>query len=179
MDLIKYVSDQTLDGNSELGDWNIRQAVRAVVLDMDNRIALMHIGKFNVYKLPGGGIDNMENIEAAFQREMLEETGCEVKKIRELGVVIEKRDEWKLVQVSYCYVAKVVKIGDLQLTTEEIAEDFSLHWVSDIGEAVKLVESSGSKRYDDKYIKIRDSAILQKAKNLFFKDHSNSTDGLK
>lgn len=74
---------------------------------------------------------------------------------------------------------EVTKTGDLQLTTEEIAEDFSLHWVNDIDEAIKLVESNGSKRYDDKYIKTRDSVILQKAKNLFFKDHSNSTDGLK
>lgn len=167
MILIKYISDSELMKENDIPKepvWNVRQAARAVLLDSQNRIALMHIGKYDVYKLPGGGMDEGETLEQAFIREIKEETGCEAEKIADLGITIEKRDEWKLVQISHCFLARVTKMGEHQMTAEEKEEGFSLHWVESIEEAIRLVGLNSSDRYDDNYIRQRDLAILNRAK---------------
>ncbi len=173
MKLINYLTDNNLDiSNSKaktLGDWNVRIAVRAVLLNNKNKIALMYIAKYDVYKLPGGGIDKGENLNTAFTREMLEETGCEAKRTKNIGITIEKRDKWKLFQVSHCFIASAKKMKNLELTDEEKTSGFSLHWIKSINQALKLVSKNKSKRYDDKYIKARDCSILQKAKELMIK----------
>ena len=149
-----------------LKGWNVRIAVRAVLLDDDGKVALMHIGAYDVYKLPGGGVDEEENLEAGFEREILEETGCKVRAIGDIGVFLEKREGWKLFQVSFAYLAKVLEKGELSLTKEEKEEGFSLQWVDSINQAIKLVLGSKSTRDDDKYMKLRDSSILKSAKKI-------------
>lgn len=57
----------------------IRQAVRAVVFDPDDRTALVHFdfGKYTVWATPGGGINPGESDEDALRRELAEELGLE------------------------------------------------------------------------------------------------------
>ena len=45
---------------------------------MMEKIAIFYKSNKNEYKLPGGGMENDENPEEAFKREVLEETGCVV-----------------------------------------------------------------------------------------------------
>jgi ADP-ribose pyrophosphatase YjhB (NUDIX family) len=166
MNLIGYSNDQIIKENPVLNsyrDWNIRLAVRAVLMDKEGKVALMHIGKYKVYKLPGGGVDEGEKLDKAFIREILEETGCDARATQDLGVHIEKRGEWKLFQISFCYLAKALHKGKLNLTEEEKATDFSLVWVDNLNKAFELVGQNESSRYDDQYIKIRDTAILKQA----------------
>ena len=166
MNLIAFLADQdkipTIDENT-LSNWNVREAVRVVLFNEKGEIALMHIGKYDVYKLPGGGMEHGETLERAFVRELLEETGCEAEKIAEIGVTVEKRDDWKLIQISHCYTAKVTKMGENHLDKGEVEEEFTLHWVKNIDQAIKLIESNKSKEYDNAYITLRDSEILKKA----------------
>jgi len=169
MKFIKYITDSKLGHKTsvETGEgWNVRQAVRAVLFNDNDKVALMHIAKYDVYKLPGGGVDEGESLDEAFTREMLEETGCEAKKTDTIGITIEKRDQWKMFQISHCFIAKAKKVKRLELTDEEKESGFSLHWVESIDKALELVSKNKSDRYDDKYIKARDSAILQKAKEI-------------
>jgi ADP-ribose pyrophosphatase YjhB (NUDIX family) len=73
----------------------------------------------NLLVLPGGTVDNGESSIKAFQREILEETGCLMKEIKVLGVmkVIKKR----YLSYTICYVAKINrKRKKLNLTIEEI-----------------------------------------------------------
>ena len=82
-----------------------RGASRAVVFDNDGNIALLHATKKNFHKLPGGGIEQGESIEKALHREIMEEIGCTIKNIRELGIIEEFRNKFSLHQLSYCFLA--------------------------------------------------------------------------
>jgi len=42
-----------------------RKAVRVVVFDNENKVAIINVSKLNYYKLPGGGIEESEPIESA------------------------------------------------------------------------------------------------------------------
>jgi 8-oxo-dGTP diphosphatase len=65
-------------------DLNLRRAVRAVLLDPDDRVLLVrwHFehpdGPVDIWGTPGGGIDDGEGPEDAVRRELLEETGLAV-----------------------------------------------------------------------------------------------------
>ena len=52
-----------------------RKAVRAVVFDDENKVALINVLNRSYYKLPGGGIEESESMEDALKRECLEEIG--------------------------------------------------------------------------------------------------------
>jgi len=59
------------------GALRIREAVRAVVVDPDDRFLLVRwiLGGLNVWGTPGGGIEPDEDVEAALRRELDEELG--------------------------------------------------------------------------------------------------------
>ena len=170
MKLIKYISDNILGlSKTDLEtdeSWNTRIAVRTVMQDDGGKVALMYVKEYNIYKLPGGGIDDGETLKDAFDREILEETGSVAEISSEIGASIEKRDTWKLFQISHCFLAKLKHIGEQKLTKEEVDTGFSLFWTKDIDEAIELVSKNKSDRYDDIYIKSRDSEILKIAKGL-------------
>jgi len=67
----------------------LRNAVRAVTLN-ENKILMVHLGKTDEYKFPGGGIEENETVEEALTREVLEEVGCNVIRIEEkIGIMTE------------------------------------------------------------------------------------------
>src|SRR5262249_41271346 len=71
----------------------LRRAVRALVLDPEDRVLLVRFDWPNktVWALPGGGVDSGETLERAIVRELAEESGLrEV----ELGPHIWKRTHW-------------------------------------------------------------------------------------
>jgi 8-oxo-dGTP diphosphatase len=55
----------------------LRQGVRAVVLDDNDRILLVHFEfpDWTLWATPGGGIESDESLEAAIRRELREEVG--------------------------------------------------------------------------------------------------------
>lgn len=69
-----------------------RKAARGVLLDKDNQVYLLNVSKHGYHKLPGGGIDEGEEITQAFERELMEEVGCKAEIIAELGTIVEYRD---------------------------------------------------------------------------------------
>ena len=170
MNLIKYISDSKIEPSLPedvvSDDWQVRITARAVLIDDQNRIALMHIAKFNTYKLPGGGVDPGEDLDSALHREILEETGCTSRKLSEIGITIEKRDRWHLFQISHCYLAQVVSLGNSNLTEEEISAGFSLKWIQGAEEVIKLINQHISDDYDSQFMRLRDSAIIAQAINL-------------
>ena len=143
-----------------------RRAVRAVISDRNGQIALMYAKQKDYYKLPGGGVDESEDLEAALSRELLEETGSRATITEELGEVVEWRDFDKMNQVSYAYKAILVGEPDKpDFTQSEIDEGFEVRWVVNLDEAIKLVEATTA--HDDMevtFMSKRDAAILRSSR---------------
>ena len=145
-----------------------RRAARAVLYDEAGRIAVMHFAVTGSYKLPGGGIDEGEDIQVALHREVREEAGYEITDVEELGVVEEDRYYCGMHQTSYCFAAKVGKFVGTELTDEEAAQGMELAWVDSIDDAIAAIESESIVDEDGSQIghdmmKLREVAILRAA----------------
>lgn len=144
-----------------------RQAVRAVILDADNRVYLMYIGRKGTYKLPGGGIDEGEDNLTALAREVMEEVGVEIEVIAELGQIVEYRDFAQMKQTSYCYLAR--QVGDKgvnSLEADEIADGMAEMLADDIDQAIALVKDNPPAQQAGRYMQLRELKILDQAKQV-------------
>lgn len=141
-----------------------RKASRGVIFDTENKIALVYSAKNQYHKLPGGGVDEGEDFETALQRELIEEVGCKVENIEELGIVEEYRNKIGLHQISYGYVARVIEKGTAQLEANEVEEGYETQWF-DLDVAIEILESESSiEHYDGKFMCMRDITFLKEAK---------------
>jgi ADP-ribose pyrophosphatase YjhB (NUDIX family) len=154
---------------SSRDNYTTRLAARAVVMDDQNKVALLHVTRDHYYKLPGGGIDEGEDPRQALERELMEEIGCKAEVIDELGTVLEQRYFWNMTQVSYCFTAR--QIGEKSkpdFTDEERDAGFEIVWSKNIDEAITLLESSAETADPDelevKFMRMRDVAIAKRAK---------------
>jgi 8-oxo-dGTP diphosphatase len=142
----------------------VRRAARAILMNERSEIALMYVAQEKCHKLPGGGIEDNESITGALRREMLEEVGAEIEIVSDLGLIIEYRNKQKLVQISYCYMCKVIgNLVDPIFTEEELSAGFQIKWVN-LDEAITMVANDHPERYALQYIRKRDLAFLQAAK---------------
>lgn len=118
--------------------YETRIAPRAVLFDGD-KVAILHVGKYNYYKLPGGGKKPGESLELALKRECLEECGCDIEITGEIGSIVEYRDRNSQKQETFCFLAKVVgNKKEPSLTADEKKSEYSLLWV-DLDHAIDLV----------------------------------------
>jgi ADP-ribose pyrophosphatase YjhB (NUDIX family) len=165
MKLIKVIRDSDVRGG--FPDRPVEQeraASRAIVFDGEKKVALLHATKKHYHKLPGGGIEKGETIEAALDRELFEEIGCAVKNVRELGQIEEYRNQWALHQVSYCFLADLNgEKGAPHLEKDEIEDGFEPVWLS-LGDAIKILETETDiADYEGRFIQMRDLAFLKAA----------------
>lgn len=141
-----------------------RNAARAVVLNDKNEVAIIPVKKENSFyhKIPGGGIENGEDIEVALKREVLEELGGEIEIIDEIGEILEFRAPIK--QISYCYLARLAsKISSQNLTDFEKNLGFEqAEWLP-IDEAIKTFEKDKPKSYHAVFMSFRDKIFLEEA----------------
>ena len=133
----------------------VRQGARRIVLREDGKIAIFNKTNKNEYKLPGDGIENDENYKEAFEREVLEETGCEIEDIEELGYTLELKSQSNFKQKFYVYKAKVKKVtNNTKYTKQELDEGTFLVWFT-VEEALQKIEDSleyvKASEYDDLY----------------------------
>ncbi|MGH4119568.1 NUDIX hydrolase [Clostridium sp.] len=164
MELIKEIYEKDIDYTSENTDvvYKLRKAARAIVINDSGKIALLYVSKNNYHKIPGGGIEEGENIEIALHREIMEEVGVNIDVLGEIGIIIEYRNAFQQLQISYCYYAKVKgAIKETTFTDEEISNGFKLKWV-DFDEAISILENDIPDNYAGKFIQSRDSLFLRR-----------------
>lgn len=167
MKLLKTILPEDV-GEISIANLNYRErhACRAVVMDSDNNIAIMQINSDNYHKIPGGGIEGGETKEQALRREVLEEAGCNIEIMGEIGEILELRDFSRIKQVSYCYLAKVFgEKGDHAMTDGEKAEGMELIWIP-IDEVIVRMQNDHPSRPQRLMMSKRDLLFVQEAKKI-------------
>jgi 8-oxo-dGTP diphosphatase len=165
MELLKIIRDENFPtGVPEPATYGRRETARAVVFDKDKKIALLNVTKKNYHKLPGGGVEEGEDIETALHRELQEEIGCSATIMKEVGLIEEFRNEYAVHQISHCYTADVQgEKGAPQFERGEIADGFVPEWVS-LEEAIQILENESEvDDYEGKFIRLREVTFLKAA----------------
>ncbi|MDP2812546.1 MAG: NUDIX domain-containing protein, partial [bacterium] len=123
-------------------DYKLRIAPRAVLFDNDNKVALLHVAKYDYYKLPGGGKEPSEDLIEALKRECYEECGCNIEVTGEIGQILEYRDRIALKHETYGFLAKVVgEKKEPLFVQDERNSNYKLLWL-DLDKAIELVANS-------------------------------------
>ncbi len=124
-----------------------RRAARAIVLNGDS-ILLLYTKRYHDYTLPGGGIDDGEEITAGLIRELKEETGAKnIRDITPFGLYEEFRPWYKndaeiLHMESFCYSCSIdSELGTPNFEDYEIKNGMEAKWVN-IHEAIRHNEET-------------------------------------
>lgn len=113
-----------------------RKAARAIVLDGEE-ILMLYTERYHDYTLPGGGVDEYEDILQGLVRELREETGAQnIHNIKAFGLYDEFRPWYKddadiLHMVSYCFTCQVDReLGETNYETYEINNGMKPVWIN-------------------------------------------------
>lgn len=113
---------------------NIRFCVRVILSNDKNEICVIRSEKYNYMQIPGGGIDDGENITEALRRETEEETGFLIKNIKPIGYTLERREDvrngydWDQT-ISFVFIALPDEEVSTKYTEDEAAEGFRPIWI--------------------------------------------------
>ena len=160
MKILAELTDQNMLGLPGMSQAKPRITARAIVRRTDGLFAVMHIGKYDMYMLPGGGVDDGEAIEDALRRELAEETGCLCREIMPLGVVTENRAHADYTQMSYYFAVTTGGAAEEKhLTAEEISNGTSLQWRT-MEEVLHLIGDPVHEVFQRRFLQARDMAAL-------------------
>ena len=176
MDVLFKLTDEDIGYEyHELENPELRLAARGIVVRDDGKIAVFNKSNKNEYKLPGGGMEEDENPEEAFKREVLEETGCIIEITHILGTTEEYKAQSIFKQISYIFVGKVIEDTlQVNFTKKEKDEGAKLIWetpekalelITDCYD--KLVDSDYENVYATKFVVLRDRKLLEFYMNNF------------
>lgn len=144
-----------------------RYASRGFIKD-GSKIGLFYKKGHNEYKLPGGGLAKNETPTQAFEREILEETGCLIKDVKLIGYVEENKIQHNFRQISFIFTCNMLENTGTQHLTPEEEENDSLSYFKEYDEVYKMIENCYDKLtnftdydlYSEKFIIKRDLKIL-------------------
>jgi len=161
------ITDKDIYGSDELSANKPRVAVGLVLFDENKNIALSHIGIWDLHMLPGGGVDEGEDLISAAKREAWEETGCRCEIIADLGKTYQNSAKENFVQEKYHYLARVIgQKGELHLEEYEIESNTTVRWYS-IEQALNIISKENPRDILHEFLKRRDTTVLDEAIKIF------------
>lgn len=144
-----------------------RNRASAIVQNKAGKIALLNISNYDYWQLPGGRVDDQENLMAALKREILEEAGTDIEIISEIGTIIEYEDHCGVLQTTRCFLTKTR--GEPQkpsFTDEEIEEGLQLEWVT-VDQAIDMLKNGQPKRNYGHFNMRRELEFIKEARKKF------------
>lgn len=161
MKQICELNDKIVLGTEGLSTKAPRITARAIVKNQDGLYAVMYADKFKLHSLPGGGVEDGEDVLTALRREVYEETGCVCDEIQELGIVAENRASLDYTQINHYFVVTTTHApGENHLTEAEQNSRTILKWVT-WDEMVRIINEQEFDRVQGKYLKARDVVALR------------------
>ena len=158
--ILAELSDENVLGTGGLSSASPRLTARAILKREDGLFAVMYAKKFNLYSLPGGGIEGDESPETAIAREIWEETGCICSAIEPLGVVLENRFHADYTQIDFYFVVTTnAESGQLHLTPNEEQNGTHPQWHT-LYDVVRLIRDREHDTNQRKYLQARDVTAL-------------------
>lgn len=161
----------TLGGKTQF----TRKSTRAIVLKGEE-ILLLFTERYHDYSLPGGGLDDGEDIIAGMVRELKEETGAkDVSNIQEFGIYEEYRPWYKedfdiQHMISYCYTCEIHnELGETQFEDHEIHNGMTPVWIN-IDEAISHNEDTIKNSEKKGMSIVRETFLLHLIKKELIKD---------
>lgn len=151
-----------------------RDAARAIIFNDDKEVLFIYSSYYNDVSMPGGGVDEGEDLIEALYRECLEEAGAVLDSHKEYYKITEKRanitskEEFNIF-TSYYYICTYSKLVEPSLLDYEIKLGYENRWLS-LDEAIKLNEKALIKlTKNKKYTGVitRELRILNKLKEDF------------
>lgn len=161
MKQICELNDRIILGTDGMSTKAPRITARAIVKNQDGLYAVMYADKFKLHSLPGGGVEDGEDVLTALHREVYEETGCACDEIQELGIVAENRASLDYTQINYYFVVTTTHTsGENHLTEAEQDSRTVVEWHT-FDEMVRLINEQEFDRVQGKYLKARDVVALR------------------
>ena len=161
MKQICELNDRIILGTDGMSTKAPRITARAIVKNQDGLYAVMYADKFKLHSLPGGGVEDGEDVLTALRREVYEETGCICDEIQELGIVAENRASLDYTQINYYFVVTTTHTpGENHLTEAEQDSRTVVEWYT-FDEMVRLINEQEFDRVQGKYLKARDVVALR------------------
>lgn len=159
--LLCELNDEKLQiGHSFSTNWP-RLAARAVVRNREGKIGLVYVEKYDLYAMPGGGVEDGESPLDTVRREVREEAGCTCGEIAPLGVVYENRGSQNFVQQSWYYAVDAEEDNlSLTLTDKEKENGSQIRWFT-LEEAIRLIDTQDVTLDARKFVRARDLAALE------------------
>lgn len=155
------LNDRIILGTDGMSTKAPRITARAIVKNQDGLYAVMYADKFKLHSLPGGGVEDGEEVLTALRREVYEETGCACDEIQELGIVAENRASLDYTQINYYFVVTTTHTpGENHLTESEQDSRTVVEWHT-FDEMVRLINEQEFDRVQGKYLKARDVVALR------------------
>lgn len=150
------ITDKEILGTDGLSFVKPRLTARAILENSHGLFAVMYAEKFDLYSLPGGGVENGEEVMTALLREIQEETGCTCDEIEPLGYVEENRAHCDYTQISYYFVVKTnSSFLNPSFTESEKQSGANVQWHA-WEEAYRLIASAKHTTTQRKYLQARD-----------------------
>ncbi len=129
-------------------DYSIKLGARAILLNDKGQIALIHSTNRGWYKLPGGGREKGELARENLERELIEETGYNVKVLQNLGICRNVRHDWKMVAEAQIYLCQTTEFVGSQQMEDEKEDGDVLEWFDDFDAAISALKAVKLEKID-------------------------------
>ncbi len=160
--ILMEITDKDIDPSFvhvDTTNFRKRDSSRGILMHQ-GKLGLLNVTKSGYYKLPGGGFEDNENLNEAFRRELIEETGCNAEILDHGGIIVETRSKIKLIQTSYVFLSKVIgQPHKPQFDEGEINAGYRLEWIAPT-DAARIFDKQKASDYESKFICLRDKSIF-------------------